>query len=174
MRKFKKIIAILSLVSLILSTGIILVPAETISEEEPIWWDAVITEEDLAQWETVDGIYNDISSYATGLITSKSLHLAKTTDGMLAVSGVVECVTDVDKCGFTYVKIQRKIGSNWIDYLGWTDLLDNAAQYAFGKYIQATSGYSYRAICNHYALKERWLFPDEEQNIYNETTSLYY
>ncbi len=145
------------------------------SDGTSTWCDAEITEEDLANWETAYGIYNDVNTRASALIVAKSLGLSRTTDGKLAISGLTVCDSDTTKCGFTYVKLMRQSDSGvWFQALKWNDQYTNGDTASFGKLIDTTHGYYYKAECNHYAYKDRFLFPDEEQNIFNETTKLYY
>ena len=172
----KKLVSLICVLSL-LSTCCFLISASSeqeYSDGTATWWDAEITEEDLNNWDTVYGIYNDVNTRATGLIEAKSLGLSKTDEGTLAVSAMVMCNSDVDKCGHTYIKLQRQVGSNWNDVLSWTDQYRDGATASFGKLVSTSHGYYYRVICNHYAYRDRFLLPDEEQNVYNETTSLYY
>ena len=139
----------------------------------PVVDDVFVTQEDLDQWETASGLHNSdgLKARATGLIIEQALYLSK-SGGNLIVSGRTVGNDDVDKTGFTYVKVQRFVNGVWQDYAVWTDIYSSTNRCMLGKSVEATAGYSYRVICNHYAQKSKfWLFKSE-QNAYNETGSL--
>lgn len=138
--------------------------------------DALVVENDII--EEVYGLYNtdnnaDVSLMATGLITSKSLKLAKTTDKLIITAKTI-CVTDVKKCGFTYVKLQRLINGTWTDYTTYCyyDQYSEATSKIFSKTISAPKGYTYRVVCEHYAEKTKLLIFKDTQTSYNVTSSL--
>lgn len=69
------------------------------------------------------GLYNTENGIAqntraTGLITGKELNLAKTSDKII-ITAKTSCTGDVDKCGFTYIKLQRLINGTWTDYTAY-------------------------------------------------------
>lgn len=135
-----------------------------------------VSENDII--EEVYGLYNtvndsDVSLTATGLITSKSLKLAKTTDKLI-ITGQTFCTSDVTKCGFTYIKLQRLIGGAWTDYTAYCyyDQYSESSSKSFEKTISAPKGYTYRVICEHYAEKTKLLVFKDKETIYNATSSL--
>lgn len=138
--------------------------------------DTLVFENDII--EEVYGIYNtgnnaDVSLRATGLITNKSLTLAKTTDKLI-ITAKTSCITDVTKCGFTYVKLQRLINGSWTDYSSYCyyDQYNESNSKNFEKAISAPKGYTYRVICEHYAEKPKLIFFKDTETSYNVTSSL--
>ncbi|HHU85074.1 MAG TPA: hypothetical protein GXZ23_07925 [Clostridiales bacterium] len=117
--------------------------------------------------------YNGTGSRATGLITKNLLKLTKTTSS-LKIQAETLCSSDVTKCGFTYVKLQRLINGTWTDYTTYCyyDQYSQSNGLVFLKTIYPPSGYSYRVICEHYAEKPKLIFFKETQTIYNATSSL--
>lgn len=138
--------------------------------------DALIVKNDII--EEVYGLYNtdnnaDVSLMATGLITSKSLKLAKTTDKLI-ITAKTSGSTDVTKCGFTYVKLQRLNNGTWTDYTTYCyyDQYAESTSKTFSKTISAPKGYTYRVVCEHYAEKTKLLIFKDTETSYNETSSL--
>lgn len=138
--------------------------------------DALVVENDII--EEVYGLYNtdnnaDVSLMATGLITSKSLKLAKTTDKLI-ITAKTSGSTDVTKCGFTYVKLQRLVNGTWTDYTTYCyyDQYAESTSKTFSKTISAPTGYTYRVVCEHYAEKTKLLIFKDTQTSYNVTSSL--
>lgn len=132
--------------------------------------------------EEVYGIYNtdpetDIMPLAavTGLITSKSLSLAKTNDKLI-ISAKTLGSTDVTKCGFTYIKLQRLINGAWTDYTTFCyyDQYSESFSKSFSKSIVPPKGYTYRVVCEHYAEKTKFLVFKDKETSYNVTSSLYF
>ncbi|MBR3815346.1 MAG: hypothetical protein IKJ27_01320 [Clostridia bacterium] len=128
--------------------------------------------------DEVYGLYNtnnnsDVSVLSTGLITSKFLKLSKTTDKLIITAKTI-CVTDVKKCGFTYVKLQRLINGTWTDYTTYCyyDQYSEATSKIFSKTISAPKGYTYRVVCEHYAEKTKLLVFKDTETSYNVTSSL--
>lgn len=148
---------------------------EPLNEAPPTVTDIVVTDEMLAQGETVTGIYNsvDVQTRASNLITSNSINLTKSGDNLL-VSGFTNGIDGVDKCGFSYVTLQRLVNGKWEDYVKWTDLYSSSSMYTLGKSVTAAHGYNYRVICNHHAEKPGFLWFRDTQDIYNETSYLYF
>lgn len=138
--------------------------------------DTLIIKDDII--EEVYGLYNtnnnaDVSLMATGLITSKSLKLAKTTDKLI-ITAKTSGSTDVTKCGFTYVKLQRLINGTWTDYTAYCyyDQYAESTSKTFSKTISAPTGYTYRVVCEHYAEKTKLLIFKDTETSYNVTSSL--
>lgn len=138
--------------------------------------DALVIENNII--EEVYGLYNsdnntDVSLMATGLITSKSLKLAKTTDKLI-ITAKTSGSTDVTKCGFTYIKLQRLINGTWTDYAAYCyyDQYAESTSKTFSKIISAPAGYTYRAVCEHYAEKTKLLIFKDRETSYNVTSSL--
>ena len=89
--------------------------------------------------EEAEGIYNtSANARATGLISQKTLTLSK-TGTQLIISAKTKGSDEVDKCGFTYIKLQRLVNGSWTDYSTYcySDLYSDSATYSFAKTILA-------------------------------------
>lgn len=161
-----------------LMTACLAIPAaaeEVANEAPPVVTDIVVTDEMLAQGETVVGLYDStgIQTRSANLITENSIKLTKSGDNLL-VSGFTNGIEEVDKIGFSYVTLQRLVNGKWEDYVKWTDLYASSSKYALGKSVTAAHGYTYRVICNHHAEKPGILWFRDKQDIYNETSTMYF
>lgn len=173
----KRILATLC-AAIALSTACLAIPAAaegTAEEAPPVVADIVVTDDMLAQGETVVGLYDStgVQTRAANLITSNSIKLTKLGD-QLVVSGGTNAIEGVDKCGFSYVTLQRQVNGKWEDYVKWTDLYSSSNTYGLGKTVTAAHGYNYRVVCNHHAEKPGILWFRDKQDIYNETSTLYF
>lgn len=124
--------------------------------------------------EEAEGIYNtNATARATGLISQKTLRLSKTSTQLIITAQTIGS-DEVDKCGFTYIKLQRLVNGSWTDYSTYcySDLYSDSATYSFSKTITPSSGYTYRVIAEHYAAKKTLLIFTSEETSYNETSSL--
>ncbi|MCQ2485340.1 MAG: hypothetical protein MJ168_08410 [Clostridia bacterium] len=123
--------------------------------------------------ETAKGIYD--SENERGLIITKKLSLFKTSTQLL-ISATTTGSTEVTKCGFTYIKLQRLISGTWTDYTTccYYDQYSNSTTKTFSRYVSVPKGYTYRVICEHYAEKPMLLFFTTSETSYNETNSLYF
>lgn len=133
---------------------------------EPVAYDYYISDEDFEKLEHVDSENNNITTYSSGIIESKTLSLAK--DGNNLIIKASTKTIDAKKSGFTYIKLQQYKNGKWVDYKIFNDLYGESNRYSVTKSISAEKGYKYRVIAQHYAKKS--LFSVEK--IYNETTSL--
>ena len=95
-----------------------------------------------------------VSPYSTGLIIESTLGIGKNGTSLL-ISGKTVGSSDVKKCGFTKVVIQRKKSteSSWSNYKTYTDLYSDSNYYALGKSVTVEKGYQYRVTARHYAKK---------------------
>ena len=117
----------------------------------------------------INHIQGDIQTIASGLISTTQLTVYR-SGTQLAVYGTTRCYDIMTKVGFTYITIQRWINGGWTDYLTINNYLDTNCDYhSYGKYHTVPLGYTYRAICNHYAEKPGILWFTDKENIYNET-----
>jgi len=110
------------------------------------------TQEEIEQFEDVDAVY--IEARASGLITGKSLTIAKNGTKLL-ISGYTRGTSEVKKCGFTEVVVQRKKASEskWSNYKTYDDLYSDSNYYSLSKSLTVTTGYQYRVTATHYAKK---------------------
>lgn len=94
------------------------------------------------------------NSRATGLIVSYQLQLSK-TGTTLNIYGETYCISEVVKCGFKNLVIQRKksTSSIWSEYYDYGDLYLDAKTASLNTTLAVESGYQYRISCKHYAKK---------------------
>lgn len=95
-----------------------------------------------------------VSLYSTNLIIKNSINISK--DGTkLIITGLTQGTSDVVKCGFTKVIVQRKKSStnSWSNYKTYEDLYSNSNKYNLNKSLTVESGYQYRVTVTHYAKK---------------------
>lgn len=124
--------------------------------------------------EEAEGIYNtNNGARATGLISQKTLTLSKTSTQLIITAKTIGS-DEVDKCGFTYVKLQHLVNGSWTDYSTYCyyDQYNESNSKTFSKYITPPSGYTYRVVCEHYAAKKTLLVFTSEETSYNKTSSL--
>lgn len=165
----KKITAIiLTLVSLF---SILALPASAANVESGLTDDTQIV-------ETVTGLYDTAESVqplATGLITGNTIRLTKTSSG-LQITATTTAISEVTKCGFTYIKLQRWLNGRWADHLTftYTDQYSNSNSMTFTKIATPEKGHTYRVVCEHYAEKRKLLILKDKEKIYNETASVVY
>ena len=125
--------------------------------------------------ETAEGSNNfESNAKSSNLITVTKLLLAKTSSGQLAIVANTNCIDEVTKCGFTYIKLQRLIGGSWTDYTEYCyyDIYNNSNNGSFSKYVSPPKGYSYRVTCEHYAEKPLLGILKSKQRIANTTTTI--
>lgn len=168
----KKIISILSAVITVFSFFTFNAYAQTpeINQESVIASDADI----------VYGIYNtdeisDVNPAASNLISAKSISLKK-SGNILILSAKTSCVSGVTKCGFTYIKVQRLINNVWTDFgtFCYKDQYSDSSSMTFSANVYGPKGYTYRAICEHYAEKKVLLVLKSKQTEYNATSTMYF
>lgn len=134
--------------------------------------------DDLQILESVTGLYDTESGaqpLATGLIMDNILTLTKTSSGLL-IKAKTTAISDVTKCGFTYIKLQRWLNGRWADHLtfSYTDQYSNSNSMTFTKTATPEKGHTYRVVCEHYAEKRKLLVLKDKEKIYNETASVVY
>lgn len=142
------------LISLFLAVLFCALPVFTAfaAEEEPARGDYYISEADFEKLEYVSSEDEGIAPYASGLITQKGLKLA--VDGNnLVIQGYTTGTTEVKKCGFTYITLQRYENGAWKDYVKFEDIYTESNYCYTTKYVAAAHGYSYRVTAKHYAKK---------------------
>lgn len=98
--------------------------------------------------------YSTNSARTSGLITSKTLGIAKSGNNLL-ITGTTTCISGVNKCGFKTLVIQRRLNSSdsWSDYQDYEKLYIEATAYTLNKSVEVDSGYQYRVVGEHYAYK---------------------
>lgn len=90
----------------------------------------------------------------TSLIHSYSLYLTK-TGNTLNITGQTYCSTEVIRCGFKNLKIQRRKTSDdsWEDYYEYGNVYADTIAANLDTTLLVASGYQYRISCKHYAKK---------------------
>ncbi len=168
----KKIISILSAVITVFSFFSFNAYAQT----PEINQDAVIN----SDVDVVYGIYNtdensDISTCASNLIIAKSISLRK-SGNILILEATTKGSSEVTKCGFTYIKVQRLINNVWTDFgtFCYKDQYSDSNSMTFTSNVYGPKGYTYRAICEHYAEKKVLLGLKSKETAYNVTTTMYF
>lgn len=117
--------------------------------------DTYFTQEEFEMLNPIYAEYEEnLNTRATGLITKKSLSIAK--DGTkLVIKGYTYGSDEVVKCGFKEVVIQRRANSSssWSDYKTYEDLYSESTKYTLNKSLTVATGYQYRVTAIHYAKK---------------------
>lgn len=170
MINLKKFICVICSFILIFSLFNLSVFATEAKNED--YYEVILSNETII--EESEGIYNtNANARATGLINQKTLRLSKTSS-QLIITASTKGSDEVDKCGFTYIKLQRLVNGSWTDYSTYcySGLYSDSTTYSFSKTITPPSGYSYRVIAEHYAAKKTLLIFTSEETSYNETSSL--
>lgn len=137
--------------------------------DAPEWTDISISD---SEFEAIleNNPNNQISTCSSGLIDTYSIAVSKSS-GNLIVVGKTACISDVTKCGFKEVIIQRRknSSSSWSNYKTYDDLYADSYIYRLSKSIAVASGYQYRVTCTHYAKKN--LFSTQKiDNVSNVVT----
>lgn len=133
------------------------------------WQDISLTEEEMEDILSLNPD-NGISTYASGLITMYNIAISKNGNSLIIV-GNTSCISDVKRCGFKEVIIQRRrtINDSWSNYTKYTDLYLDTSGYTLSKHLTVDSGYQYRVTCIHYAKKN--IFSTQKlSNISNTVT----
>ncbi|MCC8073936.1 MAG: hypothetical protein LIO62_07420 [Clostridiales bacterium] len=122
-------------------------------KEQSEWQDIVLSDEEFEKILS-NNPNNNIITYASGLIDSYSIGISKSGSDLI-IAGKTTCTSNVTKCGFTKVIVQRRSSStaSWSNYKTYSDLYKDARSYTLSKKLSVTSGYQYRVTCTHYAKK---------------------
>lgn len=144
----RKIIAIL-LFSLVFVSTIMPTIAFAANNTED---NAYFTQEDFESDEHIYAVYPQ--TRATGLIIGKNLGISK-SGTTLKITGYTTGSTDVVKCGFKEVVVQRRASTSasWSDYKTYEDLYSESTKYTLNKSLTVSTGYQYRVTAIHYAKK---------------------
>lgn len=121
--------------------------------ESTEWKDIVLSNEEFEKILS-NNPNNKIMPFASGLIDSYSIAISK-NGKTLIIAGKTKGSSEVTKCGFTKVTIQRRTNSSasWSNYKTYTDLYSESRSYNLAKSITVLTGYQYRVTCTHYAKK---------------------
>ena len=165
MKKF--LLSVISVVMVILT----LVPtAFAANEQLPEWQDLILTQEEfdaILSNNTIHTVGEDVR--ATGLINLYAIAISKSGTNTLNIAGKTTGTTEVVKCGFKEVVVQRRTSSSasWSDYVTYEDLYWDQVAYVLTKTLTVPTGYQYRVTCIHYAKKNIFSVQkiDNESNI---------
>lgn len=93
-------------------------------------------------------------SRASGLIVYYSLGLTK-TGTTLNISAKTYCTSEVVKCGFKNLVVERKksTSSTWSEYYDFGNVYVETNAASLSTTLSVASGYQYRLSCKHYAKK---------------------
>lgn len=103
--------------------------------------------------ETVEAQNEDMARIS-GLIAT--YYIAVDGSGTSLTFGAkIVCKTEVVKCGFKEIVIQRRKSStdSWADYFSYKEIYADRSSHTYAKTVTITSGYQYRATCKFYAKK---------------------
>ena len=165
----KKIVSLACVICLLFS---LLIPSSAFANEEiqEELQDITLTEEEFNEILS-NNPDNGVSTCATGLIVSYSIGVSKNGETLI-IAGQTFGITEVKKCGFSVLTIQRRtgVGDTWKNYLTYNDVFYNdSSVYALAKKINLPSGYQYRVTCTHYA-KKNILSVEKIDNVSNAVT----
>lgn len=115
--------------------------------------DAYFTQEEFEALEHTYAV--GITPYASGLIDKHTLGIGKQGTTTLLISGLTQGSSEVKKCGFTKVVVQRKKSTetSWSNYKTYKDLYSESNYYTLSKSLTVEKGYQYRVTAIHYAKK---------------------
>lgn len=128
------------------------IPPENI--DNPIEWEDIeLTDEEIEEIFQNNNP-SGIQPYATGLINSYNIGIAKSGSKLLLAAKTYGSASVV-KSGFTEIVIQKRKNSSesWITYIKYIDLYVDNNSYLLSKSLTVPTGYQYRATCIHYAKK---------------------
>ena len=108
-----------------------------------------------------------------GLIAGKSLELTRQGDRLLLTASTTGS-NKVTKCGFTYVKLQKLVNGVWTDLREYTyrDQFNSTNAKVFSVSVAVPKGYTYRAVCEHYAEAPYLQLFTQSASYYNATNAV--
>lgn len=117
------------------------------------WYDVDLTEGEMQEILDLNS-QNNISTRATDLILAYNVGINREGSTLYLVAKMV-CDTDVVKCGFKKIVIQRRAStsSSWTTYVTYEDLYNENCAHAISRAISIPFDYQYRAVCTFYAKK---------------------
>jgi hypothetical protein len=163
-KSISKLLAIILSILFICQVGLV-----AFANDEPDWEDISLTQEEFDEVLNQNP-NNQISTLTSGLISKAEIAVSKSSSNLI-IAGRTVCSSDVVKCGFTVVTIQRRkdSSSSWSTYKTYEDLYKSSNSYTLSKTISVASGYQYRVTCTHYA-KKSLLSTEKISNTSNNVT----
>ena len=115
--------------------------------------DCDITLEEFESLEHYYAEYDNDLSRATGLITAKSLAIAKSGSNLIITGKTVGDENNVTKCGFEKLTVERRANSSssWSEYSSYSNLYESDSSYTLSKSVEVDAGYQYRVVGEHRA-----------------------
>lgn len=149
----KKIINLIITGCLIFALLIPQVAFAAVSGEQSEWQDIVLSDEEFEEILS-NNPNNQIMTSSSDLINRHTIAIKKSGSSLI-IAGTTYGTSEVSKCGFTKVTIQRRSNSNasWSNYQEYNDLYSNGTSFKLSKTLTVPSGYQYRVTCIHYAKK---------------------
>lgn len=120
--------------------------------------------------ETVE-TQNDDMARISGLIATYYIGVSG-SGSTLAIVAKMTCRTDVVKCGFKDITIQKRKNStaSWENYFSYKELYVDDSSYTYTKTPTVPTGSQYRAICTFYAKKN--IFSTQSFEVTSNTVAL--
>lgn len=141
----------------IIMTVVMLAPTALAADETmPQWEDAFMTESEINAILADSMIYTDpTNEKASNLISAYAITVLKQDSTTLRILAKTTGTTQVVKCGFKEIVVQRRANSSsaWTDYKTFEDIYIEQVAYTIAKNVTVQTGYQYRATCIHYAKK---------------------
>ena len=137
-------------------TVVMLVPtAMAANETTPQWEDVFMSEAEANAILADSTIYTNTDERASNLISAYAIVVSKVDSTTLRITAKTTGTTEVVKCGFKEIVVQRRANSSssWTDYATYEDIYIEQVAYTIGKSVTVQPGYQYRATCVHYAKK---------------------
>ena len=158
----KKIVCMLLSVSLMFSFFVFDTSA-AMEEAAPYVIDFTLTSADTFSEENVN-------ERVSGLILSYGISIEKSGTSSIVIKGKTYCASDVVKCGFKNLTVERRKSSSysWSDYYDYGDVYRDTSATTLNTTLSVASGYQYRVTCKHYAKKNLLL----TENISNASAVL--
>lgn len=157
--KFKKIV---TGVIAVIMTAAMLAPmtafaaAQDQVDSEPAFTEVPLAGDVSTEVNYVEGVKNSNGEMASGLISSYTLKLERSSNGRVGyVYATTNCIPEVTKCGFTEIRLQRRANAsaNWQDYATYLDEYTNTFSCSRSFSVSVTTGYQYRLYAVHYGYR---------------------
>lgn len=106
----------------------------------------------------VPGVSDEAEPMASDLIVSAYTRVEKIALSSLRVYGTTECTSEVVKCGYKELVVERRKTSSdkWTEYVSYEELYSESNKHTLDKAMSVQEGYQYRVTAIHYA-KKSWI-----------------
>lgn len=115
--------------------------------------DVVLSQKEINEILALGNTYT-ADERASGLIISATAAINDDYK-LLQFVGTINCISDVVKCGFEDIVVQRRASSSsaWTDYYTFDDSYSDFHIHTAIKAVTTVTGYEYRVTCTLYAKK---------------------